>query len=268
MAREDLRLTVERHVLAELGDRHLRQQRLGGDAALDQMRGSRRLGDARASFRTGVARPHGLYDAILRRRHVEAARAVLADPNHQAAATGTGEARRLDHALDARQMSRKSARGAAGALPGRRAPRAARAIVLALLDFGDRDLDIFQHELQLIGIELLRTLAEARAFIFLDEQLQTFDRLFRRCELALGVKARGELMISADALGFEHGALSFEQCAQLGAQIGRQLCESGGIEARRHVGESIASEAPNEAEVAISSPRSASPRSARRRASS
>jgi hypothetical protein len=38
VAREDLRLAVERHVLAELGDRHLRQQRLGGDAALDQMR--------------------------------------------------------------------------------------------------------------------------------------------------------------------------------------------------------------------------------------
>ncbi len=110
-------------------------------------------------------------------------------------------------------MSRIGARGAAGALPGRRAPRAARAIVLALLDFGDRDLDIFQNELQLIGIELLRTLAEARAFIFPDEQLQTFDRLLRRRKLALDVKARGELMIGADAFSFEHGALRFEHCA-------------------------------------------------------
>ena len=92
MAREDLRLAVERHVLAELRDSHLRQQRLGRHAALDQMRGRRRLGDARAALRTGVAGPHGLDDAILRGRHVETAGAVLADPNHLAAATGTGEA--------------------------------------------------------------------------------------------------------------------------------------------------------------------------------
>ena len=92
VAREDLRLAVERHVLAELRDSHLRQQRLGRHAALDQMRGRRRLGDARAALRTGVAGPHGLDDAILRGRHVETAGAVLADPNHLAAATGTGEA--------------------------------------------------------------------------------------------------------------------------------------------------------------------------------
>ena len=220
VAREDLRLAVERHVLAELGDRHLRQQRLGGDAALDQMRGRRRLGDARAAIGTGVAGPHGLDDAILRRRYVEAARAVLADPNHQATAAGACEALWLDHALDARQMCGKGARGAAGSFLRRRAPRAARAIVLALLDFGDRDLEIFQNELQLIGIELLRTLPEARAFIFLDEQLQTFDRLLRCGQLALDVKARGELVlgaamlaIGADAFGFEHGALRVEQCA-------------------------------------------------------
>ncbi len=228
------------------------------------MRGRRRLGDARAALWTGVAGPHGLDDAILRGRHVEAAGAVLADPNHQAAAAGTGETRGLDHALDAPQMGGKGARGAAGSLPRRRTSGAARAIILTFLNFGDRDLNIFQNELQLIRIELLRTLAEPRAFIFLDEQLQTLDRLLRRRELALDVKARDEFVLGADAFGFKHGALRFEQCAQ----IGRQLCKSGGIEARHHVGESIASEALNEAKVAINSPRSASPRSARRRVSS
>jgi hypothetical protein len=39
---QNLRLTIERHVLAELGNRHLRQQRLGGDATLHQMGGRRR----------------------------------------------------------------------------------------------------------------------------------------------------------------------------------------------------------------------------------
>ena len=217
------------------------------------MRGRRGLDDARIAFRTGVARPHGVDDAIVRGRHVEAAGAVLADPNHQAAAAGTGKARGLDHALDARQMSGKGARGAAGSLPRLGASRTARAIVLAFRCFSDRDLNIFQNELQLIGIEFLRTLAEARAFIFLDQQLQTFDRLLRRRKFALDVKARDtfifcavQLMIGADAFGFEHGALRFEHCAQ----IGRELCKSGGIEARRHVDDSIAGTAPNEAEVA------------------
>jgi hypothetical protein len=94
----------------------------------------------------------------------EAAGAILADPNHQAAAAGAREALWLDHALDARQMGGKGARGAASSLPGRRAAGAARAIILAFLDFGDCDLDVFQNELQLIGIEFLRTLARARSY--------------------------------------------------------------------------------------------------------
>jgi len=40
VAREDLRLAVERQTLAELGDRHLRQQRLGLDAALIRCAGA------------------------------------------------------------------------------------------------------------------------------------------------------------------------------------------------------------------------------------
>ena len=79
----------------------------------------------------------------------------------------------------------------------------------------------------MIGIEFLRTLAKPRAFIFLDEQLQPFDRLLRRRELALDVKARGALvfgaamfiMIGPDAFGFEHGALRFEQSVQIGRKL-------------------------------------------------
>jgi len=186
------------------------------------MRGRRRLSNARATLRTGVAGPHCLDDAILRGRHVEAAGAVLADPSHLAATAGTGEARGLDHALDARQMGGKGARGAARSFAPRRAPRAARAIVLALLRFGNCDLDVFEHELQLIGIELLRALAEPRAFVFLDEQLEAFDRFLGCSQLPLYVKARCKLVIGslalaicADPFGFEHGALSFEQCAHI-----------------------------------------------------
>ena len=97
-------------------------------------------------------------------------------------------------------MSRKGARGAAGSLPRDRASRAARALVLALFCFGDRDLDIFENELQLVGIELLRTLAEPRAFIFLDEKLKAFDRLLGCGQLALDVNARGKFMLGAAML--------------------------------------------------------------------
>ena len=142
-AGEDLRLAVEWHVLAELRDRHLRQPRLGRDAAFDQMRGRRRLSDARAALRTGVAGAYGLDDAILRGRHVETAGAVLADLNHQAAAAGACEARGFDHAFDARQMGGKGASGAARSLPRDRASRAARAILLAFLRFGDRECPKF-----------------------------------------------------------------------------------------------------------------------------
>ena len=49
MAGENLRLTVKRQVLAELGHRDLRQQRLGRNAPFDQMGGRRRLGHSGAS---------------------------------------------------------------------------------------------------------------------------------------------------------------------------------------------------------------------------
>ena len=90
------------------------------------------------------------------------------------------------------------------------------------MDFGDRDLDIFQNELQLVGTEFLRALAEPCAFVLFDEQLEAFDRLLGRGQFALHVKASGELVlgapmfaIGADVFGLEHGALSFEQRAQI-----------------------------------------------------
>jgi hypothetical protein len=180
MPGQNLRLTIERHVLAELGNRHLRQQRLGGDATLHQMGGRRRLAHAGASCRAGVARPHRLDHAILGRRHVEASGAILADPDHLAAAARTLEALGFDHLLNARQVRGKGAGGAAGPATRRCRAGAARTIVLALLDFDDGDLDVFEHQLHLIGIELLRAFAEACTLVLLHEQFETVDDLFGR----------------------------------------------------------------------------------------
>jgi hypothetical protein len=97
--------------------------------------------------------------------------------------------------------------------------------------------------LQLVGVELLRALAETRTLILLHEQFEAFDRLLESSQFALDMKARralvfGALMlfvsalmlaIGACAFGAEHGLLCFEQPAQ----IGRKRCETGGIDKRR-----------------------------------
>ena len=106
---ENLGLAIERQVLAELGDRDLRQQRLGRNARFDQMGGRRRLGHSGASLRAGVAGAHCLDDAILSRHDIKTAGAVLADAGHLAAAARAFEARGFDHRFDPRQMSRKGA---------------------------------------------------------------------------------------------------------------------------------------------------------------
>jgi hypothetical protein len=150
----------------------------------------------------------------LRRRHVKAAGAVFSDPDHLAAAARACEACRLNHALDARQMGRKGAGGAAGSLACRRASRAARTIFLAFLRLGDRDLNIFQDELQLVGIELLRAPAEPRTLVFFHKQLKALDELLRCSQFALDMKASGEFVVGATAFllrpfAFSIGAHAF-----------------------------------------------------------
>src|SRR5208283_5093515 len=115
-------------------------------------------------------------------------------------------------------MSGEGARGAAGASPvsGRFAAPAG-ANIFALLHLGDGDLDIFQHKLQLVGIEFLRALAETCALVFLQKQLETLDCLLRRRELALHMKTRRKFMRGAltfmrgaRALDIERGAFGIE----------------------------------------------------------
>ena len=191
--------------------------------------GAWRLAHAGASCRAGVAPSHRLDHAILGRRHVEASGAILADPDHLAAAAGTLEALGFDHLLNARQVRGKGAGGAAGPAARRCRAGAARTIVLALLDFGDGDLHVFEHQLHLIGIELLRAFAEACALVLLHEQFETVDDLFGRSQFVLDMKARRAFVISATTLGFEHRFLRAEERSQ----IGGQRCKTGGINGGR-----------------------------------
>src|SRR3974390_3485026 len=95
-------------------------------------------------------------------------------------------------------------------LDGRRAG-AARTIVLALLDFGDGNLDVFENQLHLIGIELLRAFAETCALVLLHEQFEAFDGLFGRTQFALDMKARRAFIVSATTLGFNYRFLRAEE---------------------------------------------------------
>ena len=89
----------------------------------------------------------------------EPLRAVFADHMHRAAAAWTGGVFRLDDDLDPRQMLRQ--RAAPGA-PLLRACLAQRRIGLLLfgLGLGDRLFEIFQSQVELVGIDLFRAPAE------------------------------------------------------------------------------------------------------------
>ena len=155
-------------MFAELGDRHLRQQRLGRNAALHQMRGRGRLAHAGAAAGAGVAGPHGLDDAVLGRRHVETAGTILADPAIRPHPHGQS---RISGSTTCSMRGRWAGkRGRRGSIcgPGRTCRRDA-PVRSPFLDFGDRDLDLFQNKLHLVGIELLRALAETRTLVLLHE---------------------------------------------------------------------------------------------------
>ena len=95
----------------------------------------------------------------MRRDDVEPLGRLLADDMHRAMAARTGGVLGREDDLDARQV-RRQRRARLGALPGPRR-RERRIVRLAHgLDLGDRLLDVFQGEKQLVGIELLRAAAE------------------------------------------------------------------------------------------------------------
>ena len=68
LARVDLRLAIERQMIGVLGDEHVRDRRLGRQAALDQPRRGRRLDDDVLAGAAGVFGPTHDQHAELRRQ--------------------------------------------------------------------------------------------------------------------------------------------------------------------------------------------------------
>lgn len=162
-------------MIGVLGDQHLRDQRLGGNAALDDPRRCGRLHDCALASATAVARPAGDQDAEGGRHHVEALGNILADLVECAAAAGAGpdtlDFFDIDNLFDPLEVGRqRTTVGLArplGKSPARLVPR--------MLSLGQGRLDFLQGKLELIGIELLGAAAEPVALEGLNDRLQAID---------------------------------------------------------------------------------------------
>ena len=176
----DVRLPIERQMVAEFGDDDLGDQRLGRQAAGHDVLGRMRLRDRRRAAPAGVFRPPGDEHAQLRRDQVEPLRDVLADLGHLAAAAGAKGAVRLDDPLHPRQMGGQLATIAVAgrSAAGRFALDGGFGLFLRGIENALGDLDILQRQVALVGAQLLGFGAELLAPEFADDDLEPAPRLF------------------------------------------------------------------------------------------
>ena len=118
---------MQRRVVGVFGDEHLRDEAVGGQAALGQPHRCRGLHDRVPAGAAGVARAADHQHPELHRHHVEALGDVLTDPVQGTRAARTGDAVDIDEALDPRQVG--------GQRPTVRAPLDPPGLVLGGLRF-------------------------------------------------------------------------------------------------------------------------------------
>ena len=162
MAGKDLRLAIERQMIAVLGHQHLSQQSLGRYAAGQRPLGCRRLHYGALATAAPITRTADHLDLVQRGNDVEHLGDVLADHMHRTAAAWAALVLDIEDHLDPRQMRRQVT-----AVALRRLALACSLLVgcgFSLdcrLREAERLHDIFQRELQLIRIELFRTRARS-----------------------------------------------------------------------------------------------------------
>jgi hypothetical protein len=209
---QDLGLAVKRAVVGVFRDDDMGNQLLCRQAALDQPRRRRRLHDCPLAAAAGVFRPPRHDHLVLRRDDIEPLRAVFADHMHRAAAARAGGIFRFDDDLDPRQMLGQRA---APGPPLFRAGLAQRRIGLLVfgLALGNCLFEIFQGQIELVGIELFRTPAElhplqlanqvAQSVVLTSELIALFDepRLLGPLGVALGPDRQHEGAQRCDVVG-------------------------------------------------------------------
>jgi hypothetical protein len=168
VAGEDLRLPIERRVIAIFADQHLGEQRRRRQAAGDRPLGSRRLRH-RLAGPTGVFGTGGADDAKLSRNPIQHLAHALSDDMQRAAAAAADRALNVEPDLFARQMvgQRFATRRAV-----RRLAFAGRTLLFLA---GEIAVDLFERERQLVGIKALGTTAKLRPLQLLDDRLQALD---------------------------------------------------------------------------------------------
>jgi hypothetical protein len=168
MPRKDLRLPVERGVIAVFADQHLRQQRGRRQATGNQPLGRRRL-DHLIAGAAGVFRAGDANDTKLCRHPVQHLADTLTDRMQSPATASASLSFDVEQDILARKM-----------IGQRRAPRWRLRFIpcdrrTALFDATDIAVDIFQGERQLTGINALGTTSELHALKLFDDRLETFD---------------------------------------------------------------------------------------------
>ena len=167
MTRKDLRLPIERRVIAVFADQHLGKQRWRCQSACDRTFRRRRLMDRSAAAAAVLGAPNADHTE-LRGHPVQHLADILSDRVQRAATTCADLRADIDLELFTWQMGGK-----------RLAPW------LAVFRFGSRlvrcfsagfvGLDVLQSKRELVGIDTLGSAAELRPLKLLDDQLESFD---------------------------------------------------------------------------------------------
>ena len=199
----------------------MRDHCLGRQSALDQPLRCRRLHHCAGARPARIFGPPRHQHPVLRRDDVEPLRLLLADHMHRPLAARARRVFGRNHDFDARQM-----RGQRWTLPLPRRPGLGRrGGMLGKLGLGPchRLLDLFQRELQLVGIEPLRAAPEAGALELTKQVAQPidlFDRTIalrnrgvtlRAHRIALGERTAHQIAQRFDVVGEEFGAIAHAQ---------------------------------------------------------
>ena len=176
-------MAVQRQEIGVLGHQHVREERLGGHPAGDRPFRGRGLHHRALASPAAIAWATDHLDPQLRGYDVEHLFLALADGVQRPAAAGAALVVDVDQDLDPRQVRRQ---GAQIASPSLWCPRgAAPCSHLLLRRLGGRHglLKVFQAELELVGVELLRAAAELPALQLPDQQPQLLNLGLRRVTL-------------------------------------------------------------------------------------
>ncbi len=170
LAGEDLRLAIQRKVVGKFADQHLRQQRLGRQAAVNRPLRRGRLRHAAFAAAAAIARAANHPHPKLRGDDIQHFGAVFADLMQGRAAARAGLVGDIDHDLDPRQMRRQRSAIALRRLAGPLRLRLSRLGLRFLLAQGL--LGIFNALLQRFFAETFGAAAEAVAQQNRDQHLQ------------------------------------------------------------------------------------------------